>query len=139
MAEQACGSWPTGPPRRDPRIAFPRRGGPLNSFDSHTLAYSRQNVTGVDPKEFAYGRFRTSIELGGWGNSHSGATCMGPITIADFYRAEAARCRDRAEKAKSPQRATRWRHVAEDCLRVTAELEAVEGPVHRPAATASSR
>jgi hypothetical protein len=64
---------------------------------------------------------------------------MGPITIADFYRAEAARCRDRAEKAKSPQRATRWRHVAEDCLRVTAELEAVEGPVHRPAATASSR
>ena len=24
------------------------------------------------------------------------------MTIAEFYRAEAARCRDRAEKAKSP-------------------------------------
>ena len=33
-------------------------------------------------------------------------------------RAEAARCRDRAEKAKTPERATRWRHVAEDYLRV---------------------
>ena len=53
---------------------------------------------------------------------------MGPTTIAEFYRAEAARCRDRAEKAKTPERATRWRHVAEDCLRVAAELEAAERP-----------
>ena len=42
------------------------------------------------------------------------------MTIPDFYRAEAARCRDRAEKAKTPERATRWRRVAEDCLRVAA-------------------
>ena len=63
---------------------------------------------------------------------------MGPMTTAEFYRAEAARCRDRAEKAKTPERATRWRHVAEDCLRVAAELEAADGPV-RPAATPSSR
>ena len=64
---------------------------------------------------------------------------MGPITIAEFYRAEAARCRDRAEKASTPERVTRWRRVAEDCLQVAAELEAAEqrpraadGPVHRP-------
>ena len=56
-------------------------------------------------------------------------------TIAEFYRAEAARCRDRAEKAKTPERATRWRRVAEDCLRVATELEAADAPVHRPAAT----
>jgi len=53
------------------------------------------------------------------------------LTIAEFYRAEAARCRDRAEKARTPERATRWRRVAEDCLRLAAELEAAEGPVHR--------
>lgn len=64
---------------------------------------------------------------------------MGPMTIADFYRAEAVRCRDRAEKAKTPERATRWRRVAEDCLRVAAELEAADRPVHRSAATPSSR
>jgi hypothetical protein len=64
---------------------------------------------------------------------------MGPITIAEFYRAEAARCRDRAEKASTPERVTRWRRVAEDCLRVAAELETADGPVHRPAATPSSR
>jgi len=58
-----------------------------------------------------------------------------PTTIAEFYRAEAARCRDRAEKAKTPERATRWRHVAEDCLRVAAELEAADAQVHTPAAS----
>jgi len=61
------------------------------------------------------------------------------LTIAEFYRAEAARCRDRAEKARTPERATRWRRVAEDCLRLAAELEAAEGPVHRPGATAFRR
>ena len=62
---------------------------------------------------------------------------MRPTTIPEFYRAEAARCRDRAEKASTPERVTRWRRVAEDCLRVAAELEAADGPVHRPAATTS--
>ena len=51
---------------------------------------------------------------------------MGPNTIAEFYRAEAARCRDRAEKASTPERATRWRRVAEDSLRAAAELEAAD-------------
>ena len=64
---------------------------------------------------------------------------MGPTTIAEFYRAEAARCRDRAEKAKTPERATRWRHVAQDCLRVAAELEAADAQVHSPAPSPTSR
>ena len=65
------------------------------------------------------------------GAAHNGATCMGPITIAEFYRAEAARCRDRAEKASTPERATRWRLVAEDCLRVATELEAADDQLIR--------
>ena len=60
-------------------------------------------------------------------------------TIADFYRAEAARCRDRAEKAKTPERATRWRHVADDCLRVAEELEAADGPMDSSGASSSSQ
>jgi len=137
MAEQACGSWPTGASTPVTQVAaFRWRGGPPNFGAS---AYSHQNMTGWSQR----GSLTEGSELPlSWvvrENSHSGVTCMGPITIADFYRAEAARCRDRAEKAKSPQRATRWRHVAEDCLRIAAELEAVEGPVQRPAATASSR
>ena len=51
------------------------------------------------------------------------------LTSAEFYRAEAVRCRVRAEKAKTPERATRWRRVAEDCLRLAAELEAAADPV----------
>ena len=61
------------------------------------------------------------------------------MTIEELYLAEASRCRDRAEKAKTPERATRWRHVAEDCLRVAAELEAADGPVKKPAVSPSSR
>jgi hypothetical protein len=78
----------------------------------------------------------------GWvrrGASHNGPICMRPMTIPEFYRAESARCRDRAEKASTPERVARWRRVAEDCLRVAAELEAADGPVHKPAAMPSSR
>ena len=60
---------------------------------------------------------------------------MRPTTIAEFYRAEAARCHDRAEKASTPERVTRWRHVAEDCLRVAAELEAADAQVRTLAAS----
>ena len=64
---------------------------------------------------------------------------MRPMTIPEFYRAEAARCRDRAQKASTPERVARWRRVAEDCLRVAAELDAADGPIHKSAATPSSR
>ena len=48
------------------------------------------------------------------------------VTIADFYRAEEARCRDRAEKASTPEREMKWRRRAEDCLRLATELEAAD-------------
>ena len=54
------------------------------------------------------------------------------MTIAELYLAEASRCRDRAEKAKTPERATRWRRAAEDCLRLATELEAAESPSIAP-------
>ena len=54
------------------------------------------------------------------------------MTIAEFYRAEAARCRDRAEKARTPERETRWRRLAEDYLRLATELEAAESPSMAP-------
>jgi hypothetical protein len=53
------------------------------------------------------------------------------MTIAELYRAEAARCRDRAEKA-TPERVTRWRRLAEDNLRLAMELEAADGPSIAP-------
>jgi hypothetical protein len=46
------------------------------------------------------------------------------MTTAEFYRAEAARCRDRAEKAINADRANRWRRLAEDYVRLATELEA---------------
>jgi hypothetical protein len=54
------------------------------------------------------------------------------MTTAAFYRAEAAHCRDRAEKAGTPERAARWRRLAEDYLRIAEELEAAEGPSVAP-------
>ena len=54
------------------------------------------------------------------------------MTIAELYRAEAARCRDRAEKASTPERVTRWRRLAEDNLRLAMELEAADGPSIAP-------
>ena len=64
---------------------------------------------------------------------------MRPTTIAEFYRAEATRCRDRAEKAATAERVTSWRRVAEDYLRVAAELEAAGAPVGRSASHHRSR
>ena len=61
------------------------------------------------------------------------------MTIAELYRAEAARCRDRAEKASTPERVTRWRRLAEDNLRLATELEAADASVHSPASSPSSR
>ena len=54
------------------------------------------------------------------------------MTIAELYRAEAARCRDRAEKASTPERVTRWRRLAEDNLQLAMELEAADGPSIAP-------
>ena len=54
------------------------------------------------------------------------------MTIAKLYRAEADRCRDRAEKASTPERVTRWRRLAEDNLRLAMELEAADGPSIAP-------
>src|SRR5262245_31339603 len=48
------------------------------------------------------------------------------MTLADFYRAEAARCRARAEKASTPEREMKWRRRAEDSVRFATELEAAE-------------
>ena len=50
------------------------------------------------------------------------------MTTAEFYRAEAALCRERAEKAKTTEREIRWRRLAEDYLRLATELEAAESP-----------
>ena len=53
---------------------------------------------------------------------------MGPMTIAELYHAEAALCRERAEKAKTTEREIRWRRLAEDNLQVATELEAAKSP-----------
>ena len=54
------------------------------------------------------------------------------MTIAELYRAEAALCRDRAEKASTPEREIRWRRLAEDNLRLAMELEAADSPSMAP-------
>ena len=54
------------------------------------------------------------------------------MTIAGLYGAEAARYRDRAEKANTTEREIRWRRQAEDCLRLAMELEPAESPSIAP-------
>ena len=64
-----------------------------------------------------------------YGAKHASSVDM---TTAEFYRAEAALCRERAEKAKTAEREIRWRRLAEDYLRLATELEAAESPSMAP-------
>jgi hypothetical protein len=45
------------------------------------------------------------------------------MTTAAFYRTEAARCSERAEKARSAERAKRWQQLAEEYLQLASQLE----------------
>lgn len=45
------------------------------------------------------------------------------MTPAEFYRDEAARCRDRAERSSTPERAVKWQARAEQYETLARELE----------------
>jgi len=44
------------------------------------------------------------------------------MTLAQFYREEAARCRQRAEQSTNPVSERRWQALAADYLRLAREL-----------------
>jgi len=48
------------------------------------------------------------------------------MTPADFYRGEAARCRQRAERSSTPERAEKWEARAEQYLRLASKLDGTE-------------
>jgi len=50
------------------------------------------------------------------------------MTPADFYRDEAARCRQRAERSSTPERAQKWEARVEEYLRLASELTGAEHP-----------
>ena len=55
------------------------------------------------------------------------------MTLAEFYRAEATRFRERAEKASTADRASKWRRLAEEYVSLAMELKTVtEKPGDRP-------
>ena len=51
------------------------------------------------------------------------------MTPADFYRGEAARCQQRAERSSTPERAQKWEARAEQYLRLASELDGAEQPL----------
>jgi len=48
------------------------------------------------------------------------------MTIAELYRAEAARCLERAQQASTPEREIKWRRLSDDCLQQAMKLEATD-------------
>ena len=66
------------------------------------------------------------------------------MTPADFYRGEAARCRQRAERSSTPARADKWEARAEEYLRLASELDGAEqslddaGPARRSRRTSGA-
>jgi hypothetical protein len=54
------------------------------------------------------------------------------MTPADFYRGEAARCRQRAERSSTTERAQKWAARAEQYLRLASELDSAARPLGDP-------
>jgi hypothetical protein len=45
------------------------------------------------------------------------------ITTSQFYLEEAVRCQKRAEASRNPERATRWRKLAEEYLQLAISMD----------------
>jgi len=56
------------------------------------------------------------------------------MDISDFYRDEAVRCQRRAEQSRHPERAKKWRDLADDYLRLALQFEETEAPPPGPGA-----
>jgi hypothetical protein len=51
------------------------------------------------------------------------------MTIAEFYRSEAARCERRAEKSSTAERAIRWKALVKEYLQQATEFSAAENRI----------